>query len=195
MFHDNVELQNIYTAFHPKILRYLTRLVGEEEAEDLTQEVFIKAGQALAGFRGESSLSSWLYRIATNTAYDKLRSPAFQRTAPKRQSGDPIQDDLAEIPECDPFSGEKIPLFEQQFVKKEMGECIWSYLEKLPESYRTVLVLSDMEGLSDKDISDILRVTLGTVKIRLHRARACLRDLFMNNCEYYWISELSWRVY
>jgi len=194
MFRDNFELQNIYTTFHPKILRYLTRLVGEGEAEDLTQEVFIKAGQALPGFRGESSLSSWLYRIATNSAYDKLRSPAFQRAAQKKEFDDPLQDDLDGIPECDPFTGEKMPLFEQQFVKKEMGECIWSYLEQLPESYRTVLVLSDMEGFSDKDISDILGVSLGTVKIRLHRARASLKDLFMNNCEYYWISELSWQV-
>jgi len=194
MFRDNVELQNIYTAFHPKILRYLARLVGEEEAEDLTQEVFIKAGQALPGFRGESSLSTWLYRIATNAVYDKLRSPAFQWTAHNKHSDDPIQDDLEGIPECDPFTGEKTPLFEQQFVKKEMSECIRSYLEKLPEIYRTVLVLSDMEGFSDKDMSDILGVTLGTIKIRLHRARASLRDLFMSHCEYYWISELSWRV-
>src|SRR5574342_539452 len=75
------ELQEIYDAFQPRILRYLTRLVGQFEAEDLTQEVFVKAGQALGSFRGESQLSTWIYRIATNAALDRLRSRSFQHTA------------------------------------------------------------------------------------------------------------------
>ena len=70
----SLEFPQIYTAYWPKIARYLARLVGEDEAEDLTQEVFIKVSQALPGFRGESSVSTWLYRIATNAAYDRLRS-------------------------------------------------------------------------------------------------------------------------
>jgi RNA polymerase sigma-70 factor (ECF subfamily) len=186
MDHNQSEFSQIYTAYWPKIARYLARMVGEEEAEDLTQEVFIKVGQALPGFRGESSLSTWLYRIATNTAYDRLRSPSFQNW-----QGDHRAEEEGE--DRDACLREKKQPVEQQFVKKEMETCIWSYLAKLPESYRSVLVLSDLEELSNKEIADILGVTLGTVKIRLHRARSSLREELETHCEYYWVSELSWR--
>ncbi len=73
--------QTLYDEFQPKIRRYLSRLVGTTKADDLTQEVFVKVTQALTAFRGESTLSTWIYRIATNTALDRLRSPAFQRAA------------------------------------------------------------------------------------------------------------------
>ena len=73
------DFPQVYGEFHPRIQRYLTRLLGTNEADDATQEVFAKISQALPQFRGESSLSTWIYRIATNTAYDRLRSPSFQR--------------------------------------------------------------------------------------------------------------------
>jgi RNA polymerase sigma-70 factor (ECF subfamily) len=146
--------------------------------------VFIKVSQALPGFRGESSLSTWLYRIATNAALDRLRSPAFQ----KQGADHPIRQGWHAA--CMP---EHKPPIEQQFVKHEMGDCILSYLARLPEIYRSVLVLSDMEELTNKEIADILDVPLSTVKIRLHRARASLREELETHCEYYWVSELSWR--
>src|SRR5512140_1275680 len=71
---------DIYQEFQPKILRYLSNLVDEADAADLTQEVFLKVSRALDTFRGESSLATWIYRIATNTAYDHARSsPLKQR--------------------------------------------------------------------------------------------------------------------
>lgn len=74
------EFQNIYTTYQPKVLRHMQRMVGECEAEDLTQEVFVKVNQGLKSFRGEAQLSTWIYRIATNTALDRLRSPSYQRS-------------------------------------------------------------------------------------------------------------------
>ena len=74
-----MDFPTLYTEFHPNIQRYLTRLVGDYEAEDLTQDVFIRISQALPNFRGESKLATWIYRIATNAALDRLRSPAYQR--------------------------------------------------------------------------------------------------------------------
>lgn len=74
-----LDFQNVYGQFHPRIQRYLRRLLGPNDGEDVTQEVFAKVSQALPQFRGDSSLSTWIYRIATNTAYDKLRSPSCQR--------------------------------------------------------------------------------------------------------------------
>ena len=80
------EFQNIYDAFYEKIRRYLTRLVGENEAEDLTQEVFLKASRALHSFEGKSQISTWLFRIATNTALDRLRNKSDRHTV----SGDDL---------------------------------------------------------------------------------------------------------
>ncbi len=72
------DLQEIHREFPPRVLRYLARVVGEAEAEDVTQEVFAKVAHALRAFRGESSLSTWIYRIATNTALDAMRKPLFR---------------------------------------------------------------------------------------------------------------------
>jgi RNA polymerase sigma-70 factor, ECF subfamily len=183
------DFQKIYSAYHPKILRYLSRLVGADEAEDLVQEVFIKASLALPRFRGESSLSTWLYRIATNTATDQFRRTT--RPNPRPNSSEDGNEDAFEKSIC---SQEKPFPVEQQVVSNEMGACIQRYVDQLPESYRTVLVLSDMEGLSGREIAQVLGVSLETVKIRLHRARKRLRDQFLDHCEYYWVSELSWRA-
>lgn len=96
---DNLELefQKIHETFRPKIHRYLTRLLGELEAEDLTQEVFVRVSRALPTFRGESQLSTWLYRIATNAAIDRLRSPSFQQLAPQRLPDDSMEPGEVEV--------------------------------------------------------------------------------------------------
>jgi RNA polymerase sigma-70 factor (ECF subfamily) len=186
---SKLELQEIYDAFQPRILRYLKRMVGANEAEDLTQEVFMKVGQALESFRGESKLSTWLYRIATNAALDRLRSPSFQRIAPMELTGDSTETGEAEIENRDFWTGEKTPSVEQQFVRKEMNECIRDFIEKLPENYRAVLVLSEMEGLRNDEIALILGVTLDTVKIRLHRARKKLKEELETHCDAYWLED------
>jgi RNA polymerase sigma-70 factor, ECF subfamily len=180
---NELEFEKIYAAFQSKILRYLARLVGEREAEDLTQETFVKVNHALGDFRGASKLSTWLYRVATNTALDKLRSPSFRQTA----SPDLIEVDETPIDDRNAWTGEKTPLVEHQIYRKEMNDCIAGYIEKLPENYRTVLVLSEMEELSNNEIAEILGVSLDTVKIRLHRSRAKLRQDLESNCDSYWV--------
>lgn len=189
---DNRELEfhEIYDAYQPRIFHYMTRLVGEYEAEDLTQDTFVKAGRALKDFRGESSLSTWLYRIATNVALDKMRSPSFQRIVVESLPEDSNANGETEIEDRDVWTGEKKPSVEQQFVRKEMNECILGFVESLPEDFRAVLVLSDMAGLSNGDIAETLGITLGTAKIRLHRARAKLKEALETHCENYWVEEL-----
>jgi RNA polymerase sigma-70 factor, ECF subfamily len=189
MQHDVLEFQNIHETFRSKIRRYLARLVGEYEAEDLTQEVFLRVSCALSTFRGESQLSTWIYRIATNAALDRLRNPAFQRSAQKSLSNGSTEQDVAETDDNSLWAGEKISTIEQQLVRKEMNECIHDFVERLPEHYRTILVLSEFEGLSNKEIAEILGVTLGTVKIRLHRARAKLKHELWTQCDSYWIED------
>ena len=80
MLLNELEFQTINTEFHPKLHRYLTHLVGAIESEDLTQEVFVKISKALQDFRGESQLSTWIYRIATNATWDKKRSRTHRLT-------------------------------------------------------------------------------------------------------------------
>ena len=106
MSHAEIEYQEIHDTFRPKIHRYLTRLVGEHEAEDLTQEVFVKVSQALKSFRGESQLSTWIYRISTNVALDRLRSPSFRQTAERKSIDDSKE---VGVEDKNPWTGEKTP--------------------------------------------------------------------------------------
>jgi RNA polymerase sigma-70 factor, ECF subfamily len=183
------EFQEIHDTYRPKIFRYLSRLVGEHEAEDITQEVFIRVNQALGTFRGESKLSTWLYRIATNAATDRLRSPSFQRDIQEKISSDLIGNDQVKIADKNLWTGEKKHLIEQNLVRIEMNRCIRDFIENLPEIYRTVLVLGELEGLENKEIAEILGVTLGMVKIRIHRAREKLRKELEQHCDSNWIVE------
>ena len=165
-----LDFESVYDQFHAKIRRYLDRLVGASESEDVTQEVFVKVSQALPTFRGDSNLSTWMYRIATNTAYDKLRSPSSRRV------GEPVEHDAIL---------DDSPAAEQKLVRQEMNDCIGGYISRLPPTYRAVLILSEQQDLTNQEIADALGVTVDTVKIRLHRARARLKKELGDGCDFY----------
>ena len=180
MEEESSDFQQVDNAFRPKILRYLTHLVSEFEAEDLTQEVFIKILSNLNNFRGECRLSTWIYKIATNVAIDAFRRPS------RRQNFQFIdQPDIGSSGEKRIELAEKAPSAELRLIRKQMNTCIRGYIYGLPESYRTVLVLCDLEGLNASDVSAILGVSLHTVKIRLHRARAKLKKELETHCNFY----------
>ncbi|MEW5870700.1 MAG: sigma-70 family RNA polymerase sigma factor [Chloroflexota bacterium] len=175
---SELDFSTIYTTYQPRILRYLARLVGASEAEDLAQEVFIKVNRTLNTFRGESQLSTWLYRIATNTAIDKMRTPSFQQGAELS-----VLDDSEDTEAQDVWTGETTPSLEQQLMREEMYACFVDYVKRLPANYRTVVVLSEMEQIPDNEIAGILGLTLETVKIRLHRGRTRLLQELKANCK------------
>jgi RNA polymerase sigma-70 factor (ECF subfamily) len=178
---SKVDFQDVYSTYYPKILHYLRRLVGVSEAEDLTQDVFLKVSQALEGFRGESSLSTWIYRIATNTALDRQRSASFQRAVQDRST----EEKKAEAEDQDVWTRQKrIPLV-QQLIHKEMHECIRDFIYRLPAGYRAVVILGELEDFKDREIAEILGVSLETVKMRLHRAREFLKKEFEAHCNFY----------
>jgi RNA polymerase sigma-70 factor, ECF subfamily len=177
-----IRFQQVYDEYQGKILRYLTRMVGENEAEDLTQEVFVKIGQALESFRGESSLSTWIYQIATNAALDKLRHP-FNRHAGGKLL--PVEAITETKEDENIWTGELVASTEQRVIRQEMNGCIREIIQMLPETYRSVIVLSELEGLSDSEIADILGLTIPAAKIRLHRARAKLRKELTKACVFY----------
>jgi len=183
----DLDFQAIYADFQPKISRFVINMVGDTDAEDLTQEIFIKVSQALPTFRGESKLSTWLYRIATNAALDRLRSPAYRFSNPRTKQATPMDNMDAEVDDRNIWTGEKVPVLEWQVVRKEMAACVHEYIQKLPKIYRTVLVLSEFEGFNNQETADILGITTGTVKIRLHRARERLKEYLIANCPSYWV--------
>jgi len=181
MSNEDLEFRKIYDIFRPKILAYLTRLIGKHEAEDLTQEVFIKVSQGLNDFRGTSKLSTWIYHIATNAALDRLRSPTFQKMTQQTFS---IELEAGEEGKFIRMRA-SVSSIDQQLIQKEMNRCIRDVIKKLPEDYRTVIVLSELEELKNHEIATILQVSLDTVKIRLHRARAKLKKELENHCSFY----------
>jgi len=164
-----VDFNTVYSLFYARILRYLTRLVGPTEAEDVSQEVFSKISRSLAEFRGEA-LSAWVYRIATNAATDRLRQTAAHLFTPE-------DDDFA-LPD-------KADSAEQQAIRNEMSDCVRDLTNELPDNYRTVLVLSEIEGLKDAEIAEVLGTTVQAVKIRLHHARARLHQIMEDRCRFY----------
>jgi len=182
MVDNESPFQKIYDDFSPRILRYMTRMVGEAEAEDLTQEVFAKVGGALKRFRGESKLSTWIYQIATNTALDRLRRSAACSGDEKRLP----MEDIAEMEEDkEIWTGEQTPSTEQRVIRQEMNGCIREIIETLPEAYRSVIILSELEGFKDSEVADILGLSLEAAKIRLHRARTRLKKELKTACIFY----------
>jgi RNA polymerase sigma-70 factor (ECF subfamily) len=177
------DFHEIHREFRPRILRYVARMVGESEAEDLTQEVFAKVAHALMAFRGESSLSTWIYRIATNTALDAMKKPLFRQMVgggkvPLEEIGGAGEGDVA----C-PGGGN--PPLDERVIREEMNACIREVIETLPANYKTCIILSDLEDLSDAEIAEVLGLSLQAAKIRLHRARARLRERLEASCVFY----------
>jgi RNA polymerase sigma-70 factor (ECF subfamily) len=174
---------SVYNEFHSKIGRYLERMVGKNEAEDLTQEVFMKVNKGLKGFEGKSSLSTWIYRLATNAALDKLHSRPFREN--KQKISLSSNEDETEAKDKDICTQEKELSAEREAIRTEMNECIREFVDKLPENYRTVIILSELKELKNQEIAEILGISLDTVKIRLHRARERLKKEFEAGCTFY----------
>jgi len=175
-----MDFQEIYTEFQPKIHHYLSRMLGPEEAEDVVQEVFEKVNRSLDGFKGQSKLSTWIYRIATNTALDRLRSAAH-----KHSSKQAALEETAGIQAKNAWTGQTQTSIDQKVIRKEMSECVREYIDRLPPNYSTILILNEIDELKNKEIADILEISLENVKVRLHRARARLKKELDDGCDFY----------
>lgn len=184
MTEQSPAFKSIHDAYRPRLLRYLTRLVGAADAEDLTQQVLLKICESLGEFRGEASLSTWIYRIATNAALDELRRA---RTKPvqalARAATAAGNDDDTGLPGA--WAETPIPSAETSVMRQEMSQCVRDFVERLPDNYRSVIVLSEIEGFTNSEIADILGISLDTVKIRLHRAREKLRQDLSTGCSFH----------
>jgi RNA polymerase sigma-70 factor (ECF subfamily) len=165
----NVESYNrLVLHYQQMVYNVAYRIMGEpQSAEDATQEAFISAYKALNRFRG-GNFKAWLLRIATNACYDELRR---RKRRPQSSLDELTADNESWAFLSSPGHG---PEAEQQVL--ELMGAIESCLQTLPEDQRVAAVLGDIEGYNYQEIAEITRVSLGTVKSRLSRARAKLRD-------------------
>ncbi len=161
-------MHELYERYRRRVFALIARIVGAQDAEELTQDVFLRAFRGLEKFRGDSQLSTWMYRLAVNAALS--HATRSQNRARRNVS----EEELLQLP-SPPGQGE--PDFCDPRLRARLNEA----LGELPAGYRAVLVLHDVEGLQHDEIAVILGCRVGTSKSQLHKARAQmqkkLRDL------------------
>ena len=146
---------------------------NREDAEEVTQDVLLKVYRKIDAFRGDSALSSWIYRITFNTAMSRLRSTRLQRTV-ERPDQPRISDDGEMQAPRQLADWSAMP--DEELLKAQLQHAVVSAILELPPIYRAPVVLRDIEGLSTEEASNRLHVKDQTLKSRLHRGRLMLRE-------------------
>ncbi len=175
---DLTAFNTLVSRYKDKIYRYVYRMTGSaDDAEDLTQEVFVRMYTAIGGFRRDASLPTWLYRIAGNLCTDSFRKN-------KNARFDTSLDAPLESTDGDGGVGREIAdeshAPDALFGRKELSEQIETALAKLPPKLRSAVILHDVEGLAYDEIALTEGVPLGTIKSRIFNARAALRESLKN---------------
>jgi len=161
-----------------QLYRLALRMTGSEaDAQEVLQEAFLNAFKKLPEFRGEAQFSSWLYRIAANSALMRLRR---KRRAPDNLADQPLElsgprfsaEGYLEPTSSSDWSQRA----DEKMMSGELGTAINQAVQDLPDDYRTVFLLKDVDGLSNEEIAHALELTVPAVKSRLHRARLALRE-------------------
>ncbi len=170
-------------AFNQLVLRYQNlaynvayRILGDPDlAADATQDAFIKAYKAIGGFRG-GAFKPWMLRIVTNTCYDYLRSA-------RRKPSNSLDETLEAVGESAPELHDRGEGPDHYVERRELNRMIQWAIQQLNEDQRAVVTLVDIQGFSYEEAADILGISIGTVKSRLSRARAKLRDVMQAHQE------------
>jgi RNA polymerase sigma-70 factor (ECF subfamily) len=170
---DEAAYERVVRLYSPRLLASARRILrNEEDARDAVQDAFLSAFKSLDRFEGQSLFSTWLHRIGVNAALMKLRS---RQRKPERPVSDLLPKFLEDGHQADPA----VPWepAEKLLERQETRELVRRSIDTLPDSYRTVLLLRDIEGLDTEQTAEQLGVSAGVVKTRLHRARQALRTL------------------
>jgi RNA polymerase sigma-70 factor (ECF subfamily) len=165
--------ERVFHEYAPRIYNLARRMLGSDaDAEDVTQDVLLQVVRKLDTFRGESAFPTWLHRVTVNSALAHRQKRA---TRQKREAPDPLDrflDNGRHTGPVRPWSLEP----DQQAMNHETHELIERAIANLPEIYRDVYVLADVENLPNAEIGQMLDLSLPAVKSRLHRARLLMRD-------------------
>ncbi|MGI8908006.1 MAG: sigma-70 family RNA polymerase sigma factor [Candidatus Sumerlaeaceae bacterium] len=175
---DRMAFDELISTHQDRVLNTAFRLMGNyEEALDLTQEVFLNCFRKIENFKGDSALSTWLYRITVNTAKNRWKyqqSRGLNRTTSLDAPMDAADEErVKQYPDSQP-TPRKVATDREQMAFVE------EHLQRLGDEHREVLVLRYIEELAYEEIADILKLSLGTVKSRIHRARAELKDIMQD---------------
>lgn len=170
---DHAAFDEVVSRYKGRIFNYVFRMVGSsEEAEDITQEVFVRMYQSLDTFRSEASLSTWLFRIANNLCIDhfrrsrKLRAHAYSLDETLGGGDDGERPEIADTTQ-EPY---------RALAQGELSERMEQAISAIPEKLRAVLILHDVEDVPYEEIARIVACPLGTVKSRLFHARMNMRQ-------------------
>jgi len=153
---DASAFERLYRTHVNRIHNLTRRMLGAHEADEVTQDIFVRTWQKLGQFRGDSAFTTWLHRLAVNVVIEKRRSYAIQR---ERIADDPAALDLVTVPP----------------PRADLAIDFEAAIERLPPGAREIFVLHDVEGYKHREIAVMLDITSGTSKRQLHRARMLMR--------------------
>ena len=156
------------------VCRFVGRLVGTADCEDLAQEAFVRAYQALPRFRGEATFRTWLYRIARNLCFTELRKRG------RRGESSPLED-ADDVAGDHPLLEDSAPELAEEIARADLSARVRERVGALPAPYREVLTLFYLDEMRYEEIAMILDVPIGTVKTWIHRARLRLRDTLIGD--------------
>ncbi|MCL5283400.1 MAG: sigma-70 family RNA polymerase sigma factor [Armatimonadetes bacterium] len=174
---DEAAFNEIVERHKVKLYTYILRMVGNsQDAEDLAQEAFVRAYLSIKSFEGRASLTTWLFRIATNLCIDRARRSSTRQVIQTTslddvdENGTPYTGDLPD--------GRYEP--QDRVLQDELKTELEAAISRLPEKLRMVILLHDLEGLQYDEIAEVLHCPLGTVKSRIFSARQALREQLSN---------------
>lgn len=171
---DETAFEQVVRAYGGRLLAVARRIVGsEEDARDVVQDAFLNAFRSLDRFEGNAKLSTWLHRIVVNAALMKLRT---RKRKPEQSIETLLPAFLDDGHHEERFQSWDEPV-DKLMERAENRELVRKQIDALPEGYRTVLVLRDIEGLDTEETANVLGLSVNATKIRLHRARQALRTL------------------
>ncbi|MHB9146415.1 MAG: sigma-70 family RNA polymerase sigma factor [Symbiobacteriia bacterium] len=166
--------EQLVAAYERKVYNLAYRLTGSpDDAADVAQEALLKVYTSLPEFRGDSSFSTWLYRVVSNTCLDELRRRKRQRAVSLDQPLTLVDGEDLSRQWADDSDGP-----EEILTRKEQRALVQQAITLLDEEHRVIIVMRDIQGLSYQEVADSLGLSLGTVKSRLNRARAALQKKF-----------------
>lgn len=170
--HDPSAVADLSDSYGAKIYQLAFRyLRNREDAEEVAQDVLLKVYQKIDAFRGDSALSSWIYRITFNAAMSRLRE--FKQNLPNALEK-VTDDDTGPLPRREVIDWS--PLADEEVLRTEMRQTLVQALKEMPVLYRAPVILRDVQGLSTEEASAVLHVKEQTLKSRLHRGRLMLRE-------------------
>lgn len=161
--------EELISRYSNKVFSLASRLTrNTEDAEEVLQDVFVTVHRKIGGFEGKSSFSSWLYRVTVNAAFMKLRKRKQDQTVP-------LEELVQQAQVVPALKSPEHTHVDSISIRNEMLEALETAIRKLPDDYRPVFILRDVDGLTSREVSRILDLTVPAVKSRLHRSRLMLR--------------------